>query len=184
LTSEAATADAPGSVDRDAARRVAGVFIDGGPFPIRPHNCFACGASNARGLGLTLHVEGDACWSEVTLPERFEGWEGIAHGGIVATILDEVMAWSLVHNDAWGMTARMSVRFKRPVPVGVPIRAEGRLVEQRRRLLVTEARMVEATRGDLLATADGLYMAAPARQKADLKRRYGFDVADKAARGR
>ena len=51
-------------------------------------------------------------------PRRFQGWDEIAHGGIVGTILDEVMAWSLYDHDNWGLTARMNVDFKRPVPLG------------------------------------------------------------------
>ena len=66
------------------------------PIGSRPHHCFACGTLNIHGLHLELHVEDGRCWTELTLPERFEGWEGIAHGGIVCTILDEVMAWALV----------------------------------------------------------------------------------------
>jgi uncharacterized protein (TIGR00369 family) len=176
----------PDASDVDVPDRVAGpgagasprasVTFDGRPFPIRPHHCFACGATNVHGLGLPLHVEDDSCWTELTLPDRFEGWEGIAHGGIVCTILDEVMAWSLAHRDAWGVTARMTVDFRRPVPIGVPLRGEGRLVRARRRLLDTEARLIDARSGEVLATAEALYVTAPDDRKAELKRRYGFDA--------
>ena len=63
------------------------------------------------------------------MPRRFEGWEGIIHGGILCTILDEVMAWALVAQDSWGVTARMSIDFRRPVTVGQAIRAEGWIAE-------------------------------------------------------
>lgn len=156
----------------------ASVTIDGRPFPIKPHHCFACGATNLAGLGLPLHVDGDSCWTELELPDRFEGWAGIAHGGIVATILDEVMAWSLVDRDAWGLTARMSIEFKRPVPVGHRIRAEGRLDERRRRLLRTSARLFDPASGEVYATAEGLYVAAPSERREALKRAYGFGTTD------
>ena len=96
-----------------------------GWFEFAPHNCFACGSLNRNGLGLLHHVEPGRSWTELTLDRRFEGWEGIVHGGIVSTILDEVMAWALVGQDNWGVTARMSVVFRRPVEVGTPIRADG-----------------------------------------------------------
>jgi uncharacterized protein (TIGR00369 family) len=150
------------------------VTIDGAPFPIRPHHCFACGQLNVDGLHMPLHIEGDSCWTELVLSDRFEGWEGIAHGGIVCTLLDEVMAWSLAARDAWSLTARMSIEFKRPIEIGRRIRGEGRLVEQRRRLITTEARLVDAETGELLATAKALYVMAPTAQRAALKRRYGF----------
>ncbi len=173
----AATGDLPDRRDGSAARTQIGraqVLLDGRPLRFEPHNCFACGSLNVGGLQLMLHVEDETCWTELELPDRFQGWEGIAHGGIVCTILDEVMAWALVGQDAWGLTARMTVEFKRPVRVGTRLRAEGRLAAARRRLLTTSARLVDAASGDVLATAEALYMAAPPDRKRELKRRYGF----------
>ena len=145
-----------------------------GRFEVSPHACFACGALNAHGLHLVLHVAGDTCWTELTLRPEFCGWEGIAHGGIVATILDEVMGWALASAEAWGFTAKMSIEYKRPVPVGARIRGEGRLVERRKRLLTTTARLLDVETGVVLATAEALYVAAPAAQLAELKERYAF----------
>src|SRR5262245_31544608 len=78
-------------------------------FEFAPHNCFACGTLNTNGLQMALHLETERSWAELRLDSRFEGWQGITHGGIVATILDEVMAWALVAEDHWGVTARMQV---------------------------------------------------------------------------
>lgn len=150
------------------------VTIDGRLFPIKPHHCFACGDLNVDGLRLRLHIEGDGCWTELTLADRFEGWQGIAHGGIVCTILDEVMAWSLARTDSWGVTARMAVDFKRPVPVGTPIRADGRLIRARRRVHETEAQLVDLRDGTVLAKATAVYVAGSPEQRRALKARYGF----------
>jgi acyl-CoA thioesterase FadM len=68
----------------------------------------------------------------------------------------------------------MSIEYKRPVPVGARIRGEGRLVERRKRLLTMTARLLDADTGVVLATADALYVAAPAAQLAELKARYAF----------
>jgi acyl-coenzyme A thioesterase PaaI-like protein len=81
-------------------------------FELSPHNCFACGTLNAHGLRLLLHVEPGRSWADVTLDKRFEGWDGIVHGGILCTVLDEVMAWALVGSDNWGLTTRLSVEFR------------------------------------------------------------------------
>jgi acyl-coenzyme A thioesterase PaaI-like protein len=150
------------------------VVTPAGRFEVSPHACFACGTLNAHGLHLVLHVAGDTCWTELTLRPDFQGWEGIAHGGIVATILDEVMGWALASADAWGYTARMSIEYKRPVPVGARIRGEGRLVERRRRLLTLTARLADVRTGEVLATAEALYVAVPEAQREELKARYGF----------
>lgn len=149
-----------------------------GRFEFAPHNCFACGTLNAGGLGLALHVDAGRSWTELALDRRFEGWEGVIHGGILCTILDEVMAWALVGEDNWGVTARMAVEFRRPVEVGVPIRAEGWITRARRRIVDTQAHIVDPATGIELATATGVYVAADTARKRDLRERYAFRVAE------
>ncbi|HLA16796.1 MAG TPA: PaaI family thioesterase [Candidatus Limnocylindrales bacterium] len=150
------------------------VGVGGTVFALEPHNCFACGSLNTHGLNLVLHLGDDHCWTELRLADSFEGWQGIAHGGIVCTILDEVMAWSLVQHDVWGVTARMAVEFRRPVRIGQAIRGEGRLEGRRRRVLEASARILDAASGEVLATASGTYVAASEDRKRQLKERYGF----------
>jgi len=157
----------------EAGTRV--VDVPGVPrFEVAPHHCFACGSLNTNGMGLVLHVEPRRCWTELTLERRFEGWDGIAHGGILCTILDEVMAWSLVGEDNWGLTARISVEFKKPVQIGLPIRAEGWITRSRRRLVDTSAHIVDPRDDRVLATATGVYVAADEARKHELRRRYGY----------
>jgi acyl-coenzyme A thioesterase PaaI-like protein len=159
----------------EATRRGVRVALEGGErFEFAAHNCFACGTLNANGLGMAIHVEPGRSWSELALDRRFEGWDLIAHGGIVTTILDEVMAWSLVGEDNWGVTARIAVAFKRPVPLATLLRGEGWIVRSRRRLVETEARLTDASTGTTLATASGLYVAADSARKRELQQRYGF----------
>jgi acyl-coenzyme A thioesterase PaaI-like protein len=158
LTSDARVIDVPG-----VAR-----------FEVAPHHCFACGTLNTHGMGLALHVEPDRAWTELTLEPRFQGWDGIAHGGILATVLDEVMAWSLAGADNWGVTARMSIEFRKPVPLETPLRAEGWITEQRRRVIDTAGHIVDATSGVEYARATGVYVAADEARKAELRARYNF----------
>ncbi|MFL5757929.1 MAG: PaaI family thioesterase [Chloroflexota bacterium] len=146
-----------------------------GRLEIAPHNCFACGSLNTHGLQLELHAANDVCWTELVLDARFEGWAGIAHGGIVCTVLDEVMAWALVEHDLWGVTARMAVEFKRPLPIGTRVRGEGHVVEARRRLVTTRGVLFDEAR-TVLATAEGLYVGASEARKAELKSRYAFRI--------
>jgi uncharacterized protein (TIGR00369 family) len=140
---------------------------------VEPHNCFACGELNEHGLHLDLHVEGDRCWTELALPDRFQGWEGIAHGGILCTILDEVMAWSLAATDNWGVTARLNVAFRKPVALGRPFRAEGWVTAPRRRMIETAGRIVDPD-GTQLATAEATYVAADDESRRRLQERYRF----------
>ena len=156
---------------------------DGIQFEFADHNCFACGSLNTHGLGLLLHLEPGRSWTALELDRRFEGWEGIAHGGITTTILDEVMAWSLVESDNWGVTARLNVQFRRPVPIGTPLRADGWLTNVRRRLMDTEARIIDVATGVELATATGVYVAADADRKREILERYKFRRLNTAVTG-
>jgi acyl-coenzyme A thioesterase PaaI-like protein len=149
------------------------LVVDGDPVEIRAHNCFACGTLNEHGLRLDLHLEAGRSWTDLELDGRFEGWDGIAHGGVVATILDEVMAWALVSTDAWGLTAKMSVEFRAPVEIGRRVHAEGELVAARKRVFRTTGRLSDRA-GRVLARAGATYIAAPPERKRALQDRYGF----------
>jgi uncharacterized protein (TIGR00369 family) len=157
----------------DAVAVAPSVSLTGGRILLAPHSCFACGTLNAHGLQLSLHAAGDRAWADLVVPDRFQGWDGIVHGGILCTILDEVMAWSFVTRDIWAVTARMNVEFRRPVAVEQAIHAEGRVLEVRRRLVLVEGEIRDATDGTLLTRAGGTYVGASAARKAELKSRYG-----------
>ena len=128
---------------------VSDVRIGGKRLEIAPHNCFACGTLNTHGLHLELHASEDVCWVD----------------------LDEVMAWALVDHDLWGVTARMSVEFRRPVPIGRPVRAEGRVVSVRRRLVEAEGVVLDGTDGSVLARGTATFFGAPEARKEELKAR-------------
>jgi uncharacterized protein (TIGR00369 family) len=170
LTSDAAVADREAST----RSRLAG-------YQFEPHRCFACGELNEHGLQLVLHADETGCWTELSLDERFQGWDSVAHGGIVATILDEVMAWSVIGRGTWGVTARMSIAFHKPIATGHAIRAEGHVVEDRRRTVRTEGRVLDAGSGALLASGEGTYMAVPADRLAVLQARYKLRATGESA---
>lgn len=145
-----------------------------GSFSFEPHHCFACGELNEHGLHLLIHTDPAGAWVETTLEPRFQGWEAVAHGGVVCTLLDEVMAWSVIGRGTWGVTARLNVAFRRPIPVGRRIRAEGSVADANRRAFRTEGRILDLETGDVLATAEGTFMALPEDQVEQLKARYGM----------
>ena len=164
---------------RDAAPPEGGpvqrVELSGGrAIVLRSHTCFACGQLNTHGLRMALHVDDGTCWSEPVIDPRFNGWEGITHGGILCALLDEVMAWSLLDEDCWGFTARLAVDFVRPVAVGSRVRVEGHVVDRRRRVFRTEGRIVDPETGEPYATAEAVYVDAPTERREEMKRRYEF----------
>jgi acyl-coenzyme A thioesterase PaaI-like protein len=145
-----------------------------GAFEFEPHHCFACGELNEQGLHLEIHTDPEGSWIETTLAPAFQGWDAVAHGGIVCTILDEVMAWAVIGRGTWGVTARLNVAFRKPIPTGRAIRAEGRVLEMHRRANRTEGVVRDAATGEVLATAEGTFIALPPDQLARLKARYGM----------
>jgi acyl-coenzyme A thioesterase PaaI-like protein len=152
-------------------------------FEIEPHSCFACGELNEHGLQLRMHLAERGSWTEVTLPQRFEGWQGIAHGGILATLVDEAMAWSLFTADQIGLTASLSIDFRRPATVERRLRVEGWITERRRLRFDTAARVIDVESGELLVEATGVYVAAPPSRAREIRERYGLRVEPATAVG-
>lgn len=155
-----------------ADESIQGAVLQYENFRVRPHNCFACGELNDAGLQLKVHTSPDRCWTELTLTSRYEGWEGIVHGGILCTILDDIMGWALRARDSWSVTARLSVQYRKPVAVGRTIRAEGWVTEARGRIHIAAARILDAETGEELATAEATFVAATEARKRELKARY------------
>lgn len=153
--------DLPGRQGRDALRPT-----------FEPHHCFACGELNEYGLRLRLHAGPDGCRTEFQLDRRFSGWAELAHGGVTATVLDEVMAWAVIGRGTWGMTARMTISYHRPVRLGTTLVANGLVVEQRRRLWRTTGELRAGDDGSLLASADATYVEVPPDRLAELQARY------------
>jgi uncharacterized protein (TIGR00369 family) len=148
------------------------VADDGRRYAFADHNCFACGRDNPIGMSLHIDLGEGTARTSWTAGDDFVGWSDKLHGGIVATLLDEVMAWACSSFDAWAVTAEMTVRYRSPSAPGEELRAEGRVVERRRRIYEV-AGDVRGADGRLVAEATGRYLGASPSAKADLKERYG-----------
>lgn len=148
------------------------VAADGRRYAFADHHCFACGGTNPIGMGLHIELDEGRARTTWRAGGDFVGWSDKLHGGIVATLLDEVMAWACASSDAWAVTAEMTVRYRSPAAPGEELVAEGRVVEQRRRIyqVVGEVRGGD---GRLVAEGSGRYLGASPTQKAGLKERYG-----------
>ena len=98
-------------------------------------SCFVCGRENPVGLKVKWdeHPEAGEIRATVTIPEHFNGYPGVAHGGIVGAILDETAGRSILMDGGFDdlmVTAKLEVIYRRPTPTGVPLRAVGRLVRR------------------------------------------------------
>jgi uncharacterized protein (TIGR00369 family) len=143
--------------------------------PFDDGNCFACGPDNPIGMHVHFDRDGDGGVSaRVTLASHYQGWRGIAHGGIVMALLDEAMAHAAGFAGHRGVTATVDVRFRKPVPLEQPIEARGRVVWHRRNVLGVEASVLDAA-GSVLAHAEGRFVSLGAIGAADdrLPRSFG-----------
>jgi acyl-coenzyme A thioesterase PaaI-like protein len=119
--------------------------------------CFACGPQNEIGLKLKFAPAEDGVRSAIVVPQPFQGWRGIVHGGIVMTLLDEGMAHAAAAAGSRGVTAELTARFRAPVPIGEPLFVTGRVAWRRGRVFGLEAAVLAAD-GTLLAEGTGKFL--------------------------
>ncbi|MBU2499184.1 MAG: PaaI family thioesterase, partial [Proteobacteria bacterium] len=97
---------------------------------VEGHHCFACGTENPKGLNLSFYRSGDAICTDVVLDRHYVGWENMAHGGIISTLFDEVMSWTILYlKRLFFVTRKMEVRYMRPVLIGVPLTVKGTITD-------------------------------------------------------
>jgi uncharacterized protein (TIGR00369 family) len=127
--------------------------------------CFCCGADNERGLHLVFgHRQGEA-EASLEIPSYFSGWKGIAHGGLLSMLLDEVMAHACLGLAESAVTGEMTVRFIKPVATGTKVRLVGKVVETRGRILSTRGWIYDET-GASAAEATARFIASRGKQGA------------------
>jgi uncharacterized protein (TIGR00369 family) len=121
-------------------------------------HCFVCGPENKSGLKLTFRMpEKGVMETEVIAEKRFQGFEGMFHGGMMCLLLDEIMvnlAWKMGLN---AVTAELKVRLKRACRLGERFSLRARLVQEAKRLARLEATAVSED-GVLLAQAQSRCM--------------------------
>lgn len=120
--------------------------------------CFGCGPENPMGLHLDdFTVVEDTVVVEFTPRPEYQGFGGVLHGGVLATALDEILAWSaILLADSPAVTAKLELRYRRPAPANATYRLTGRIVEDRGRRLVLVGTCHVGD--DLVAEAEGLFL--------------------------
>lgn len=121
--------------------------------------CFGCGAENDHGLQLVFVPQEDgSVRGDTVLRNDFQGWKGVAHGGIVMMMLDEAMAHAAAARGHAAVTANIQVRFKKPTPLNVPIVLVATVEWERRAVLGMKAE-VRDEQGKVLAFAQGEFLS-------------------------
>ncbi len=103
--------------------------------------CFVCGGQNPFGLKLNFKLtpENSQAETEVSFPDHFQGWADVVHGGLVSTVLDEVMVKAATAKNISCVTAEMTVKFRKPIQPNTVYRVRGKIVEDRERVLLANA---------------------------------------------
>ena len=140
--------------------RLAGRGHDSRYVRLQKNFCFACGLNNPDGMRLKFVLDEDrnrfVCGFR--LSKRYTGPPGHAHGGIIATILDEAMGKvNKIHNVV-ALTSEISVHYLKPVPLNKPLRVQARGVSVRGRRHINAAEILNQ-RGEVLASSRGTFIA-------------------------
>jgi acyl-coenzyme A thioesterase PaaI-like protein len=124
------------------------------PTPISDNYCFVCGKDNPKGFKIQVrYLEAEmAAETELALPREFQGWADVIHGGILATMLDELMAHAVWHFAGPGLTLSMEVRFHQPLKPDEPILVRG--------VLHTQNGSRRLAEGEIIRLADGTRVAS------------------------
>jgi len=121
--------------------------------------CFGCGKDNPDGMRLkfTLDEAARKFVARLRLPRRFQGPPGHAHGGIIATVLDEAMGKVSRLRAVVALTSQMQVHYLKPVPLGKPLLVEGWEIRKRGRRLFHAAEL-RNLQGQVLARSQGMFI--------------------------
>ena len=126
--------------------------------------CFLCGVDNPIGLHLDFWTDGEEVWTEFTPREAYQGWPGVVHGGILATVLDETMGRVAFLHKEWMVTAKMETTYRKPVLLHEPLTVKAHCERWRSGRMIAAGQVLLAD-GSVAVEARGLYLRVPAAQK-------------------
>lgn len=116
-----------------------------GDLPKEDYNCIMCSPYNPKGLHLSFYEDGDYVLTRWIPTKDYEGWTGVLHGGIQATLIDEVTGWTVLRKlQTSGVTTRMNVKYKKPVPSRgtMPIEVRCKVAEVKRSFAILNAELL------------------------------------------
>lgn len=131
--------------------------------------CFGCGMENPIGLKLFFYETDDGrVVARFTPRDEYQGYPGVLHGGIISAVLDEVLGRVCIAEGRWVVTAKMEVKYRRPIPVGEPLTVVGKTVDSRGRRLVVHGEL-RLSDGRVGAEATAVFLELPEEQTAGME---------------
>ncbi len=127
--------------------------------------CFICGVQNPVGLHMAIYNDHDnhCIYSNITLPDQYQSYPGVVHGGIVATMLDEISGRASIMDGGdqnLMVTMKLEVKYRLPTPTNTPLKVIGRVISQTetRAKVVGEIQLPDGT---LTASCESLLTRPP-----------------------
>ena len=139
------------------------------------HWCFGCGRQNPIGLKMTFFEDANGVWSPWTPAREHQGYEGIVHGGLITTVLDEVMGWAIYVRKLWAVTGTINVRFRKPVRIGDVLTARAWVESVTGRKVDVRAHLVRDADSEVLAEGSAIFIRVSEEQATSWQGRY-FDA--------
>ena len=123
------------------------------------HSCFVCGESNPIGLNMRFETDGRLVRSQFVPRREHSGFKAVVHGGLIATVLDEVMVWACaVQTKRFSYCAELNVRFLNPLKPGEKFAVSAELVANRKNRIFETKGELRNEAGLVMATATGKYL--------------------------
>jgi len=143
------------------------------------HSCFVCGESNPIGLKLRFETDGRIVQTQFVPRPEHVGFRQTVHGGLIATLLDEIMVWACaVRTKRFAFCAELNVRFQNPLRPAEKVLATAELVENRRGKIFEAKGELRNEAGTVLATATGKYLPMKEESAAGLAEDFVGGIGD------
>ena len=147
--------------------------------------CFFCGKGNPIGVKLDLYVDGGEVKASFNLPDLYEGYKGMIHGGIIAGILDEVMWWAASWQEGRAcLTVEMKINYLRPTPIGRSYLAVAQVLEVASPRVITKGEIREPEGDRVYASSQGVYHLLSGRRNEEALRLVDFSLCSPEIRQR
>jgi len=134
----------------------------------RYSNCFVCGDRNESGLKVDFFYDQGVAKAEFIADERFQGYKDILHGGIISSLLDEVMIKAVIAKGLLVVTAEIEVKFLKPVRISERLFLEGKVIKEKEKIFVAEGKAWNS-KGERVATGKGKFFKVKEEMQEDLK---------------
>lgn len=127
------------------------------PTHIWSKECFACGTDNSHGLHMPFYTDEKYLWTELKLHDYYKGWDQVIHGGILSTILDELMAWTAIYlTKNIMLTKSMTLDYHEKVETNSKVQAFSWIEELKPKEIILKSELYN-NQGALCTSATGIY---------------------------